>query len=223
MTIRRRSNSKTLLCFLALVWACLWGSAARAQTETYLVARMGMETASTYHLVELLQARGPWIFPDVAYLDFSRNNYHELLVGAGFTTYEAKRWTLINGGYFDTAFGSAAKGAKYFLAYTYVVYHATERVGGEVYYVQYLPLDSAGRIHYILERAKLEYDFGRFKLGAGYAGNKIGSDAWQNTPFITATMKGGRLGDLEFWLQRLPENKTQFQLRYVVSHKSREK
>jgi len=216
-------NINAVLRFLALLGAGLCSRAAQAQTETYLVARMGMEAASPYHLVELLQTRGPWIFPDVAYLDFSRNNYHELLVGAGFTTYQAKRWTLINGGYLDTAFGSAAKGAKYFLAYTYVVYHVSERVGGEVYYVPYLPLNSAGRIHHILERAKLEYDFGRFKLGAGYAGNKIGSDAWQNTPFITATLKGGRLGDLEFWFQRLPENKAQFQLRYVASHKSREK
>lgn len=49
--ILRRTNIKAVLCFLALVCASLCCLAAQAQSETYLVARRGMETASTYHLV----------------------------------------------------------------------------------------------------------------------------------------------------------------------------
>jgi hypothetical protein len=211
---------KPIVRFRTVAVIILAVSVAHGQTETFFVGRMGMQTAATYHLAEVLQSRGRWLFPDVAYIDFAKNDYREVLVGAGLTTYRSKRLTLMNGGYFDAASGSAAKSAKYILSWTDVQYLLTERFGSETYFVAYLPLNGSGMFQTVLERAKLEYEFCHFKLGVGYAGYQSQKDPWQSRPLLTTTLKAGNLGDLEFWLQRLPENKVQAQIRYVLGLKS---
>jgi hypothetical protein len=203
-----------------LLVACASSDKLHAQTETYLVARMGMRNASTYHYLELLQARGRWFAPDFLYIDYGKSDYRELWVGAGRSLLQSKKISLANGCYFDAAVGSAANGALYLLPWTWVTYQLTSRIGGETYYLPYVPLNNSGTLQHVLERAKLEYSWSHFKLGSGYAGYKAGSGSWQNRPFVTGTLRGNKLGELELWLQRLPENKLQLQLRYVISHKS---
>jgi hypothetical protein len=212
---------KTRLYPLLLLTVISCGLAGQAQTETYVVARMGVKDAvSTYHFLELQQMRGRWIFPDFVYIDFSKSDYREAWAGAGLKTLQAKHVTLMNGGYFDAALGRAANGATYLLPWAYATYQLTQRIGGEAYYLVYLPLSSAGTTQHVLERAKLERDFGHFKLGGGYAGYESPSTPWQNRPFVTTTFKAGRLGDFELWLQRLPPNNAQFQIRYTLSHEN---
>ena len=63
--------------------------------------------------------------------------------------------------------------------------------------------------------AKVEYDFKHFKAGAGYGAYQLGDGPWQNKPFLTATLKAGKLGNFELWLQRLPGNDAQLQVRYA--------
>jgi hypothetical protein len=67
----------------------------------------------------------------------------------------------------------------------------------------------------LLERAKLEYDFARFKLGAGYSAYRFGTEAWRHKPFLTGTFKGGRFGNFELWLQRVPADRYAVQFRYA--------
>ena len=100
------------------------------------------------------------------------------------------------------------------MPWSYIGYRLTPRLGGETSYFPYLPINKAGRIQHVLERAKLEYDFKRVKLGGGYAAYRYGNDSWQNKPFVTTTLKAGYLGNVEFWLQRMPVNQVQLQVRY---------
>jgi hypothetical protein len=213
---------KTRLYPLLPLTLVLFGLTGYAQTETYVVGRMGIKDAvSTYHYLELQQQRGRLIFPDFVYIDFSKSDYREAWAGAGLKTFQAKHVTLMNGGYFDAALGRAANGATYLLPWAYATYQLTQRIGGEAYYLVYLPLNNAGTTQHVLERAKLERDFGHFKLGGGYAGYESTSTPWQNRPFLTTTFKTARLGDFELWLQRLPANNAQLQIRYILTHRSR--
>jgi hypothetical protein len=216
-----KASMKTRLYAPLLLTVISCGLTSYAQTETYVVARMGIKnTVSTYHYLQLLKMRGRWIFPDFVYVDFSKSDYREAWAGAGLKTFQTKHMTLMNGGYFDAALGRAANGATYLLPWAYATYHLTERIGGEACYLVYLPLNSAGTAQHVLERAKLERDFGRFKLGGGYAGYESPSTPWQNRPFVTTTFKTGTLGSIELWLQRLPPNSAQLQIRYVLTHRS---
>ena len=56
----------------------------------------------------------------------------------------------------------------------------------------------------MIERAKLEYDLGVIRVGGGYSGFKFDRGPWEHRPFLTTTLEMGRLGALEFWLQRTP-------------------
>jgi len=67
----------------------------------------------------------------------------------------------------------------------------------------------------VLNRAKLERDYRRFKFGVGYAGYQFAQTGWQHKPFLTTTFKAGGLGSLELWIQRIPGNTLNFQLRYA--------
>jgi hypothetical protein len=96
-----------------------------------------------------------------------------------------------------------------------VAYNLAPKLGGQMVYFPYLPLNEAGRVQHVLERAKLEYDFGRVKLGGGYAGYRFGDGDWQNKPFVTASIKAGPVGAVELWLQHLPGNRLTVQVRYA--------
>ena len=191
-----------------------------AQTETDVLARLGMRSSATYHFVEVLQTRGRWILPDFGYVDFGKNNYREVVAGGGYVACQSKPFVLVNEGYLDFANGPAARGAKYFLPWTYFGYHLTSRLGGETAYFLYSPLNRGGTVQHVLDRAKLEYDFKHCKLGGGYAGYKFGALPWQNMPFITWTLKAGRLGNFELWVERLPRNTAQVQLRIKTEAQS---
>ena len=206
---------------LLFFFAFLGGVLGFAQTETTVIARMGMRHVATYHYFEVYQERCRWIAPDVVYIDFGKNNYREISIGGGAVLHNSTHWTIFQEVFFDQATGPGAHGALYLLPWTYIGYRITPKVRGETAYFPLLPLNKAARIQHIIERAKLEYDFKHFKVGAGYGAYQFGGDDWQHRPFLTTTFKGGRLGDLELWLQRLPGNHVQAQIRYRISFQSR--
>ncbi|MCL5666291.1 MAG: hypothetical protein M1383_00755 [Patescibacteria group bacterium] len=190
--------------------------ASAEEVENWLVARLAMRNAATQHYSQFYQQRGRLIGPDVIYVDFGKNNYRETFIGGGGVLYKANRFSLTHEDYFGQASGPAAKGASYILPWTKVDYKVNSRISGNAVYFFYIPLNSSAGFHQSIERAKLEYDFKHFKLGAGYAGSQsIGKD-WQNKPLLTTTVKAGKFGSVEFWLQRLPGNHAQLQVRYSV-------
>jgi hypothetical protein len=190
------------------------------ETTTVLLARYGQrflaQSTATLHYLEAFQIRHKWVLPDVGYIDFGHSDYREVFMGGGYTFYDGKRISLIGEMFFVQASGTGANKARYVMPWTMIQYRLTEKLGGEAVYFPYIPVNESGRAQHVLERAKLERKIaGRWKAGAGLGGYKFADQSWSNRPFITTTVST-RWGDWELWLQRLPENKPQFQIRYAI-------
>lgn len=216
---RRRLNVKNSITLFLLVLTSLFAVPAMAQdapkaTDTYLIARTATGKAR-YNYVEAIWQKGRIILFDVGYIDFGKTSqYREVLIGGGGVLIDSKKVVLIGEAYLDQAFGPTSGHATYFVPWAILIVHPTSKVNTEITYFPYLPLNKAGSIQHVLEQAKTEYDFGRFKIGAGYAGYQFRKDAWESRPFITTTLKAGSFGNLELWLQRLPGNHLVAQVRY---------
>ncbi len=191
------------------------------EIETSVMARMGTRNTATYHYAEVYQTRGRWIYPDVLYIDFGKNNYREIGIGGGAILHASKRFVVIEEGYIEQAIGTASGNATYFIPWTLVIWKVTPKIASETCYFPYLPLNKSGRIQHVLERSKVEYEFRRWKLGGGYGAYQFGEAKWEHKPFASVTLKGGRYGDLEFWLQRMPQGAPQLQIRYAMAFKTR--
>jgi hypothetical protein len=193
-----------------------------AQTTTIAYYRMGVGEETTYHYAQSFQVRDRWIAPDVGYIDFARTaEYREWFVGGGYKLLKTKHVTVAGELYFVQAAGPASAGAKYVEPFTGTFYTFTPRWSGETVILFYVPLDNAGLKQVVLERTKIEYGFApAFKLGVGYGAYQAGDEEWQNKPFITATLRpfGGKFGSFELWLQKLPGDKSQVQIRYELVH-----
>ena len=191
-----------------------------SETTTIFLARhaqtLQRQSTATMHYLELFQVRRRWVLPDIGYIDFGHNDYREMFIGGGYTLYEGKQLNFIEELFFEKAFGSRANDAKYLVPWTMVQYRLTDNLGGEAVYFPYVPLNKSGRAQHVLERMKLERNIGkRWKAGAGLGGYKYADNAWSHKPFLTTTLST-RWGDWEFWLQRLPGNRAQFQIRYAI-------
>jgi hypothetical protein len=190
------------------------------ETENWLIQRLGTRNAATMHYNQFYQQRGRWIGLDVIHIDYGKNNYQELFFGGGRVLVKDKplgsaKVSLTHEEYLGAAVGSASKSAKYVLDWTKVDYKFSTKIGGNAVYYAYLPLNAGAYFHQGIERAKVEYDFGRFKLGAGYAWSKAGGKPGQNKPMFVPTLKLGKFGSLEFWAQRIPGNHFLAQVRYA--------
>jgi hypothetical protein len=112
-------------------------------------------------------------------------------------------------------YGELANGALYFEPFVLGNYRPTPSVEAEVCYFPYIPLNDAASTQHILERAKLEYNFGRVKAGGGYGAYKFSDNDWQHKPFVTTTLNFGSIGSFEFWVQRVAEGEITVQFRYA--------
>jgi len=195
---------------------------ASAQTKTVVDARMGVQgDKATYHLVEAFQVRGRWIVPDIGYIDFADSDYREWFIGAGYRTLVTDRVIIANEVYFVESAGPDSRGARYLQLWTGVFYDFTSKLGGEAVFFPYIPLNDSGRKQWVIERAKLEYTIiSWMKSGAGYGAYRFDDKKWEHKPFVTVTVTpfSGKFGSLELWYQKLPEGKSQAQLRYKLVH-----
>jgi hypothetical protein len=178
-------------------------------TTTIVLARTGVRLDSphvgTYHYLEVLQLRGKWVYPDIGYSDFGRNNYR----------HDSKRMTLFGVLFFDQTSGPAGRSARYLMPWTMLQFRFTPKFTNETVYFVYLPLNDSARIQQVPERTKFEYALEKpWKVGAGYGGYKYGDAGWQRKPFVTATIST-RAGAFELWLQRMPGG-AQVQFRYML-------
>lgn len=201
--------------WIFLFVACL-NTFCFAQADTVFQARIGMRDQATYHFVEVLQQRDRWIVPDVYYVDFGSNRYREVGAGGGADLYNAHRFRFSVEGFLDQALGPSSHAAFYALDWALVAYSFTPRLHADAVYFTYFPLNNAGKMQHVLERSKLEYSFQHFKIGPGYGGSQFGPRDWQHKPFLTTTLRGGGLGDLEFWFQRVAGNHMQVEIRYKI-------
>jgi len=191
---------------------------AQNKTQTFLLGRIGIQQDrnTTYRLVEVFQVRGKWVAPDVGYIDFAdATSYREVYIGGGAVLLNTEHLTIIGEIFLDKATGDNAGGALYLLPWTYVGYRFSPKIISEAVYFPYLPLNQAGTVQHVLERAKVEYiGIKPMKVGLGYGGYQFGDEPWQNKPFITSTLQTSRFGNLELWLQKIPGT-AQVQIRYT--------
>jgi hypothetical protein len=216
---------KRLPLTLSVLAACVGSTFAEGQdsvpkTATIVMARWGERTESpainTYHFMELFQVHGRWVYPDIGYVDFGHNNYREFFVGGGYTFLNSKHVTAVGELLYEQALGPSTHNDRWVVPWTIMQYRITPKLCGEASYFAYAPLSSTAIVQHVLERAKMEYRIkSRWKIGAGYAGKKSTNNSWQNKPFLTTTFIT-KEGDVEFWLQRLPQNILQVQVRYKL-------
>jgi hypothetical protein len=192
---------------------------AQAQSETTILARTGLKNSATsYHFLEIIHSKGAWIAPDIGYIDFSTGDYREVFIGVGKVLHGSKRSTLVGEVYVDQALGPVGKGALYLQPFMAGRQQLSDHWTIRGVYFLYLPLNKAGIQQHVLENIKLEREWKKYKLGAGYSGYKFGSTSWQHKPFVTATLATERLGSFEVWLQKLPRS-SQVQIRYSITIK----
>ena len=212
------SLSSTARLVFSLVIVCATSACAdvaSAQTETVVLLRTATDRGN-YHYAEVFQERGRWIVADVAYIDFNHpGDYREVFFGAGGEIVRTDRLTVVEEGLLDKSDGRFSGGELFLLPWTLVSYRFSKNVSSETVYFPYLPLTSGGRVQHLLERAKVEYSFTHVKVGGGYAAYRFGDAPWLHKPFVTATLKAGRFGNVELWLQRLPGNHATIQIRYA--------
>ncbi len=171
-----------------------------------------------YHYAEVIHERGRVVPFDVGYIDFDHPMlYREMWIGGGFKPIVTPRLSLTAEGFVLKPFGEHAGGALYFQPFLLGTARVSPNVLVESSYFAYVPLNEEGHAQHLLERAKVERDFPRFKIGAGYGAYKppgIGT-LWQHRPFVTATLKAAPVGNIEVWLQRLRDNDLTVQVRYA--------
>jgi hypothetical protein len=201
-----------------LVTSFLLCSAAAASAQVNIaIARIAFKDVTTQRFVQMIhESKQGWIFPDVGYVDFGGDVYREFFAGAGRTLHRSPKLTLIGMVYYQQAAGPASDAARYVVPWSLVSCHPSARVQCEAVYFQYLPLTARAQVQHVLERAKVEYALlPRLRAGGGYAAFYTHGIDWQNRPFFTATVSPPRVGDIEVWVQHLPNRGAQVQLRFM--------
>jgi hypothetical protein len=182
---------------------------------TVLLLRTGTGRGA-YHFAEVIHERGRLVPFDAGYIDFDHPaEYREMWLGGGFKPIASPRVSLTAEGFLAGAYGEHAGGALYFQPFLLGTARLASSVLVESVYLAYVPLNDAGRAQHLLERAKVEYDWPRVRLGAGYGAYQSRGAAWQHKPFVTATIKAPPIGNIELWLQRLHDDHVTVQIRYA--------
>ena len=185
-------------------------------------ARAGWDGEFTYRHLQGIWSHDRWVLLDAGYIDFGdATGYREIWIGGGAVFHRSERRLVIVEAFMAGAFGSHARGEIYLQPWLLLKCWASDRIVSELVLFQYVPLNRPGVRQYVLDRLKLEYDLPRWRLGGGYAGQKIGSEEWEHRPFLTTTFKLDEARSLEFWLQRLPDDRkgsrVQAQFRFTLA------
>jgi hypothetical protein len=207
--------SARIVLLLAALTLC--GAAPVSAQVTVAIARVAFKDVTTQRFAEVLhESANGWIFPDIGYVDFGGKVYREFFAGIGRTLRRTPRLTLVGTVYYQQAAGPASGAARYLVPWVLVNCRPHARVQCEAVYFPYLPLTARAQVQHVLERAKLEYSLvPQLRVGAGYSAFHTRGIAWQNRPFLTATVSPPRVGDVEVWVQHAPGRGVQLQLRYM--------
>ena len=210
--------SRSLLprtAFGFLLFSLLSASSAFAQA-TVAIARVAFKETTAFRFVEVFHDSGRWVFPDLGYIDYGNaGDYREFFAGLGRTLVKSPGVTVVGEVYYLQAAGEASGSAKYLMPWVLAAFRTRHRIQGEAVYFPYLPLNTPAQLQHVVERAKLEYALPCFKFGGGYGAYQARGIEWQHRPFATVTVTPPRLGDFEFWVQRVPGRGAQFQIRYL--------
>jgi len=122
--------------------------------------------------------------------------------------------------YFDQATGPASNGAAYLLPWTWIGGSITKTVNYEAVIFPYVPLNKAARVQLVVERVVVRKDIGKTsRIGIGYGAYQYGDGPLQNKPFVSVAHDFKTVGSFELWLQRIPGNHAQGQIRWSKTWK----
>jgi hypothetical protein len=221
-------RSTFIVLFLFLGWmsvSCAEEAVSHSHPlTTFYIARTGEQFQAphvlTYRLLEFEQMRGRWILPDIGVYDLGHGDFREMFCGAGAMYYHGKVTTLTQEVYFVQDTGAAAHSARYLWVWPIFDFQFKPRLTAQAVVYPHIPLNSAAKVQYDVDRAKLEYSLNRrLTLGGGYSSSKSSGSAWQSEPFLSTTVKS-REGGFEFWLQKISGG-GQLQVRYMLVHSER--
>lgn len=213
--------------YYLIALACL-AAPVLSSADTLVYGRSGFrnDKVGTFKFAEVLQTSGRWVPLDVGYIDFGNcRDYREVFAGVGMNVVDTKGsgadGLIVCGELcLDRAAGYSAGRALYLQPFTQTNLWY-RRFAFEIVYIPYVPVNTAAVWQHVLERAKLEYSFGKcFSAGGGYAMYHAEGGSWDHKPFVLTVVKT-KFGDLENWVQRLPGNKVQVQFRYLKAFLSK--
>lgn len=172
--------------------------------QLWVVVRTGIRQGFAFRLIETVLLEGRWIKADVGYFDSgSAGEYRRMWVGGGGAVVALPALRLELKGALSWGEGSATAGERYLESNAYLVARPDARWRVEVSYTESYPLnDEAVRAH-TLDRARLEYELGSYRVGGGYAGYRAGPKTWEHRPFVSVSRPVRGLGEVEVWLQRV--------------------
>jgi hypothetical protein len=189
-------------------------TSASAQATAIVVRVAADDDGSTFRYAQVFHEIGDWVAADVGYIDYGNTAYRELFAGFGRKLLKKPTLMILGELYYLQAAGSASAGEKYILPWVLTAFSLTPRIRGEAVYFPYLPLTGSATLQHVVERAKLEYAWSRVKIGGGYGAYQFSGTDWQHKPFATLTVTPPAVGDIEFWVQRVPRGGVQLQVRY---------
>lgn len=192
---------------------------ARGREAADLLVRTGFEDGSVFRLVETARKRGRWTQVNVGYVDSGdAGENRKLWLGGGAVVVDRPRLRLEVAAGLSRSAGTATLGERYIESSAYLVGRPRTNWLVEISHIESLPLNDTAVRQHALERARLEYEWDRYRFGFGYAGDQSGREAWEHRPFVSLTRPIGELGKIELWLQRveLPDGpKMRLQLRFA--------
>ena len=213
-------RTRIFLLFLLLFVAQARCVEPEDSTQTIVVVRTGEQLQAphvlTYRVVEFIQQRGRWIYPDLGYYDTGRFNEQLWLAAGGAEIWHGRHALWTEELYAVQEAGSATQNQRMLMLWTQLDLHLSPRLTGQTIVYPTVPLDRAARWGFDTDRAKLEYKLTRnMKIGPGYSSTDCSGGNWQNRPFLTTTISTGS-GSYEFWLERMAGG-AQIQLRYQLA------
>jgi len=191
--------------------------AAQAQTVVNAVGRYGIgdDGMAVLHYEQVAIQRGRFIPIDVFNVDFGKPGvYRESYVGLGgqlvkskrlvATDEKSRRLVVTAEAYFGQTTGPASKGASYVLPWIRTDIRWSKRFTTDAVGFAYLPLNEQAKLHWVIDRARLNYDTTKWlRFGMGWAQSKTPDAPLAKKPFVGPTFKT-KFGNVELWAQHIP-------------------
>lgn len=216
-------------CFAIFASLCMHGRAgdllqqapAGTPVADIYIARTAEQLTSpnvvTYRFVEYAQARGRWIFPDVAYYDTGYGQDQLWLAAVGAKVIGKPRFAWTQQLYFAQEAGPDATNKRSVRIWAVLDARYPHRFTSQVVPYPTIPLDRAQRAGFNFDRARMQWSATtHWRTGIGYSGGIAKDRSWQSMPFVSVT-RTTRAGEFDLWVQQNASG-AQVQIRYLLVH-----
>lgn len=172
--------------------------------DAWIAGSTSIEDGVAYRLVETVLERGRRIEIEAAYADLGEpGEYRKVWLGGRGTVVDLPRLRLELTAALSKSAGTAAAGERHVQSKASLEARPSADWIVEVSYTDSAPLNDTAVRKHSLDRVRLVYQVGRYRVGAGYAGYQDGRQSWEHRPFVSLSRSVRGLGEAELWLQRI--------------------